>query len=108
MLDFRDDGMGIRGTFGNPNGNSVFFLFLFLVFGVESLLQQCSILSLSKYIPRKMLDFKDEGMGIRRTFGNPSGNLVFLFFRDFLGRILITTGLNYVTFQIHSVQNVVF
>ena len=27
MLDLRDEGMDVRGTFGNPSGNSVFFFF---------------------------------------------------------------------------------
>ena len=49
-----------------------------------------------------MFDFKDEGVGIGRTFGDPRGNVVcvfvFFFFLHILVRILIAAEFNFVTF----------
>ena len=61
MLAFKDEGVGIRRTFGNPGGNFIFCLFCFA--RLEHRLHRDSTLSLFKYIPCKMLDFRDEGMG---------------------------------------------
>ena len=52
-----------------------------------------------------MLDFRREGMAVRKQFGNTAFLLFrfFLFFVDILARRL-----NFVTFQIHSVQHAGF
>ena len=64
---------------------------------VEILILSTSGLNLGtfKYIPCKMVDLKNEGMGIRRTFGNPSGHFNF----DY-------NEAQFCHFQMHSVENV--
>ena len=77
MLDIGDEGMGIGWTFGNPTGN-----FIFVCVCLDLLVSRVYAIELNfvifKYIPCKMLDFRDAGMSIRRIFGNPSGNFDFV------------------------------
>ncbi len=106
VRDSKDEGIGIRRTFDNPGGNCYFLLFFWDLPG-RILITTGLKLIIANTFHAKCWILKTKEWVLGGQFGIPMEVLLyFAFVLDLLGNILITTNLNFATWQIHSVGQV--